>query len=194
MRLLCNSGSRAATWQHWIGLTASLYRKTPSNSACLPTLSLLAPRGRERCSQRLAGDSLDAVGGKGAAPGVTGGRRRVGASKIRRQEEERWRMRDSPVGGEEESFKGPRPSVGDPDPTTEVACTHRGCRRPWRWGRGRRLADLAPQSIGISNSRSQSIRGLGSSIGDFGPTLEVSGVLYGCRQPWWWGRDHRPAA
>ncbi|PKI52654.1 hypothetical protein CRG98_026994 [Punica granatum] len=87
--------------------------------------------------------------------------------------------------------EGLGPSVGDPNPTTEVTCTHIGCRRPWRWGQGRRLEALAPESIGISNSRSRSIRGLRPPIGDLNPTLKVFGVLCGCRQPRWCGRDRR---
>ncbi|PKI73993.1 hypothetical protein CRG98_005610 [Punica granatum] len=48
---------------------------------------------------------------------------------------------------------------------------HRGCRRPWKWGRDRRLA--APESIGISNSRFRSIQGLELPISDPDPTLEA---------------------
>ncbi|PKI78832.1 hypothetical protein CRG98_000792 [Punica granatum] len=79
------------------------------------------------------------------------------------------------------------PSIGDLNPTAEVACTHRGCQRLWRWGRSRRLVASAPKSTRISNSGSRLIRGLGPPIGDPDPTLEVSGVLCGCQQPQWWG-------
>ncbi|PKI36880.1 hypothetical protein CRG98_042722 [Punica granatum] len=57
----------------------------------------------------------------------------------------------SPVDNLSPRGKGPGPSIGDADPTIEVACTHRGCRRPWRWGQGRRLAAPAHELIGISN-------------------------------------------
>ncbi|PKI70591.1 hypothetical protein CRG98_009096, partial [Punica granatum] len=77
--------------------------------------------------------------------------------------------------------KGPGLSVGNPDPTTEAAYTHRGCRRPSQSG------GPAPKLIEISNSRSRSIRGLRSPIGDPDAILEVSGGLCGCQQPWWWG-------
>ncbi|PKI56174.1 hypothetical protein CRG98_023442 [Punica granatum] len=58
------------------------------------------------------------------------------------------------------------------------------------------ISGPCPESKGISNSRSQSIRGLGPPIGDPDPTLEVSGILCGCRQPRWWGRGRgrQPAA
>ncbi|PKI48672.1 hypothetical protein CRG98_030932 [Punica granatum] len=69
--------------------------------------------------------------------------------------------------------KGPGLSVGNPNPTTKVVCIHRGCRRPWRWGRGLKLAAPTPESTGISNSRSRSIRGLGPPIEDLDPTLKV---------------------
>ncbi|PKI64100.1 hypothetical protein CRG98_015544 [Punica granatum] len=76
--------------------------------------------------------------------------------------------------------KGSEPLFGDPDPTTEVTCTHRGCQRPWRWGRGRKLAAPTTELIGISKLRSRSIRKLGLPIGNLDPTLEVSSVLCGC--------------
>ncbi|PKI60562.1 hypothetical protein CRG98_019038 [Punica granatum] len=56
-------------------------------------------------------------------------------------------------------LKGLGPPVGDLDPTTKVANTHRGLRKPQKWGRGFRLVTLAPKSTGISSSRSRSIRG-----------------------------------
>ncbi|PKI43001.1 hypothetical protein CRG98_036608 [Punica granatum] len=41
------------------------------------------------------------------------------------------------------------PPIGDPNPSTEVAGTHRGCRRlRWR-DRGRRLAAPTPPSLSI---------------------------------------------
>ncbi|PKI62757.1 hypothetical protein CRG98_016856 [Punica granatum] len=49
-----------------------------------------------------------------------------------------------------------------------------------------RIGGPTPELIGISNSRSRSTRGLGPPIGDSDPTLEVSDVVCGCRQPWWW--------
>ncbi|PKI63771.1 hypothetical protein CRG98_015841 [Punica granatum] len=61
-------------------------------------------------------------------------------------------------------------------------------------GSGPQIGGPAPESIGISNSRSRLIRGLGPTIGDPDPTLEVSGVLYGCRQPSWWGQGRRLVA
>ncbi|PKI47312.1 hypothetical protein CRG98_032287 [Punica granatum] len=61
-------------------------------------------------------------------------------------------------------------------------------------GTGPQIGGAAPESIGISNSRSQSIREIGPPIGDFDPTLEVSDILCGCRQLWWWGRGRRLAA
>ncbi|PKI76117.1 hypothetical protein CRG98_003478 [Punica granatum] len=64
--------------------------------------------------------------------------------------------------------------MGNPDPATEVACTHGECLRPWRWGRGRRLAAPAPESTKILSLRSWSIRGLGPPIGDPDPLSRFS--------------------
>ncbi|PKI50380.1 hypothetical protein CRG98_029208 [Punica granatum] len=64
--------------------------------------------------------------------------------------------------------KGLGPLVGDPDPTTEVADTHRRHRKHRGWGRGHRLVARALKSIGISSSRSWSIRRQGLTI--CGPT------------------------
>ncbi|PKI46960.1 hypothetical protein CRG98_032659 [Punica granatum] len=54
-------------------------------------------------------------------------------------------------------------------------------------GSGPQIGSPTPELIRISNSRSRSIRGLGPPIGDPDLTLEVSSVLYGYRQSWWWG-------
>ncbi|PKI34911.1 hypothetical protein CRG98_044691 [Punica granatum] len=44
-------------------------------------------------------------------------------------------------------------------------------------GSGRQIEGFAPESIGISNLRFRSIRGLGAPIGDPNFTLEVFGIL-----------------
>ncbi|PKI69250.1 hypothetical protein CRG98_010387 [Punica granatum] len=46
-----------------------------------------------------------------------------------------------------EKKKGKGPSVGDPDPTTEVACTHRGRLKPRGWDQSCRLVALVPELI-----------------------------------------------
>ncbi|PKI58801.1 hypothetical protein CRG98_020791 [Punica granatum] len=66
--------------------------------------------------------------------------------------------------------KGLGPPVGDPDPTTKIGDTHKGRRKPRGWGQGRQLVALVPESIGISSSRSRSIRGRGPSICGPDPT------------------------
>ncbi|PKI69424.1 hypothetical protein CRG98_010222 [Punica granatum] len=80
-----------------------------------------------------------------------------------------------------------RSPIGDPDPITEVICTHRGYQQLWRWDRGCGLASPALESIGISSLRFRSILELGSPTVDPDPTLKVYVVLCGCWQPRWWG-------
>ncbi|PKI05299.1 hypothetical protein CRG98_049622, partial [Punica granatum] len=73
---------------------------------------------------------------------------------------------------------GPGPPVDVPNPTSEVANTHIGRQTFRGWGQGRGLTTLAPRLIGISNSRSRSIWGLGcqSAISTLPPWSPVSFV------------------
>ncbi|PKI78961.1 hypothetical protein CRG98_000602 [Punica granatum] len=82
--------------------------------------------------------------------------------------------------GSKKRGRSSRPPIGDPDPTTEVTDTRRGCQKPRWWGRGHRLVALALESIGISSSRSRSIQGQGPPISDLDPTSMVAGILCGC--------------
>ncbi|PKI53664.1 hypothetical protein CRG98_025905 [Punica granatum] len=119
------------------------------------------------------------------------------AGTARITEDERWRQAfvwmydearrecsspstEDDYGGKKKKEKGLGPLVGDPDPTIKVADTHRGRQKPRGWGWGRRLVALAPESTGISSSRSLFIRGRKPPICDPDPTSTVSGILYGC--------------
>ncbi|PKI39869.1 hypothetical protein CRG98_039744 [Punica granatum] len=62
------------------------------------------------------------------------------------------------------------PPAEDPNPTTEVADTHKGCWKPRGWGRDHQLVVLAPEP----------------PIDDLDPTSMVASILCGCRQLRWW--------
>ncbi|PKI65273.1 hypothetical protein CRG98_014311 [Punica granatum] len=88
--------------------------------------------------------------------------------------------------------EGSGPPIGDPNPFTEVAGTHRGRWRPqWR-GQGRRLAVLTQNRLRTPSRKSPIDLGLGSPIRDpnpdpdpdldLDPSTEVAGT-HGGRWP-----------
>ncbi|PKI75251.1 hypothetical protein CRG98_004291 [Punica granatum] len=73
--------------------------------------------------------------------------------------------------------KRSRPPIGDPNPSTEVANTHRGHQRPrWR-GRGGRLAAPTPDQPRTPSRRFPVDSGLGPPIDDLDPSTEIVGPL-----------------